>query len=112
MIDILQYRKKLEGLDTIKRCENRNPNDYFTRKSIKTVARCQICKICFHTTFIGVLIILSHFVYGYSLTVHYSNCVLLMSVQQQTYYLFILLRKFKLPNVSYLRLLVTTPVLQ
>ena len=44
-------------------------------------------------------------------SVHNSNRVLLMYVQQRTHYLSVLLRKYKHPDLYYPSWLVTTPVL-
>ena len=97
---------------THNRCKNCNPNDSFTCKSIILVVHCQICKIYICTPLIGNVVLVSYFVYGPFLTVYYSNCVSLMSVQQRTHYLFILLRKYKNSNLSQTRGIVTTPVIQ
>ena len=87
-------------LATNKQFKNRNPNSYFTRKSIERVARCKKGRIYFCTTFIEILIIESYFVYGNFLIVRYSNRFLSMSVQQKSHYLFIFLRKSNHPNIS------------
>ena len=92
--------------------KNRNPNYFFTCKSIKTVACSQISKMYFRTPFIGILVLVYYFVYMPPLTVHYRNLVSLMSVQQQTHYLFYLLSKSKHPDLSYPMILITTLVLQ
>ena len=56
------------SMDT-KKEKKRNPNDYFTYQSIKVAARCQICKICFHTTFSRILVIEYYCFYRTFLTV-------------------------------------------
>ena len=80
-----------DSLVTKKQCKNRNPNGYFTCKSIKIVARRQISKIFICTPLIIILIIVPYFVYGGFLNIHCSNWV----SQQWTHYLSILLWKSK-----------------
>ena len=103
------------SLATREEYENGNSNYYnifFNRISRKIVSHCQIRKIYFSTTFIGILILVSYFLNGNFITLHWSNCVLLISVKQRKPYLFYLLRKSKHTNLSWSRRLVNTPALQ
>ena len=76
------------------------------------MARCQIVKINFCTSYMRKLILVSYFFYKHFLTVHYSNCVFLVPVQQRTHNLFCQGNPSIITCPLDTRRLVTTPVIK